>query len=127
MFDLVNDIEAYPRYLDGCVGAQVLERSPGEMVARLELARAGLRQSFTTRNRLTPPERIDLALVEGPFRRFQGCWRFEPLAEGACRVTLELEFEFAGRLLAGAARLLLNRLADNLVEAMVRRAHASYG
>lgn len=29
MFDLVNDIEAYPQYMDGCVGARVLARGEG--------------------------------------------------------------------------------------------------
>lgn len=54
MYLLVNDIAAYPSYMDGCVGAEVLARDEGEMVARLDLAKAGVRQSFTTRNQLVP-------------------------------------------------------------------------
>ncbi len=127
MFDLVNDVEAYPRYMDGCVGAEVLARSDTEMLARLDLARSGLRQSLTTRNRLEPPSRIDMVLVQGPFRRFSGGWTFQPLGEGACKVSLELDFDYSGRLLGGALRLMLNKLADNLVEALVRRADELYG
>ena len=48
MFDLVNDIEAYPEYMDGCSGAQVISRDDKEVIARLDLRKAGISHSFTT-------------------------------------------------------------------------------
>ena len=47
MFDLVNDIESYPSFMDGCVGAEVIARTDTAVEARLHLAKAGIRQSFT--------------------------------------------------------------------------------
>ena len=66
LFALVNDIESYPQYMDGCVGADVLSRNDDYVEARLHLARAGIRQSFTTRNRLIVPGAIEMELVEVP-------------------------------------------------------------
>lgn len=126
VYALVNDIESYPQYMDGCSAAKVLRRDEHMVEARLELSRAGFSQSLTTRNRLYPPERIELELVEGPFRRFSGRWRFEPLGEDACRVTLEIHFELANRLLGFAAKRLFASVADNLVEAVIARAEAMY-
>src|SRR5579859_3586458 len=50
MFDLVNDVQAYPKRFPWCVDAQVLEQAEDVLVARLDLKYMGFRQSFTTRN-----------------------------------------------------------------------------
>ena len=80
LFELVNDIEAYPQFMDGCVGAQIIERQESIIEARLDLARAGIRQSFSTRNQLVGSEVIVLQLLEGPFDFFEGRWSSRPSA-----------------------------------------------
>ncbi len=127
MFDLVNAIETYPQFMEGCAGAAVIERSNEFIEARLDLAKAGMRYSFTTRNRLTPPERIELSLVEGPFNKFHGVWTFQPLGEHACKIALHLQFEMSGRLLNFAARKMFDSVANQMVDALVRRAHKLHG
>lgn len=72
MFDLVNDVEAYPKRFTWCVGSQVFERGEDVMVARLDLKLAAFQQSFTTRNRLERPHRLQMSLVDGPFRSLDG-------------------------------------------------------
>jgi ribosome-associated toxin RatA of RatAB toxin-antitoxin module len=84
-------------------------------------------QSFTTRNRNQPPEAIDLALVEGPFRRFAAAWRFQPLGADACKVQFSMEFEFASRALAVLLQPLFAKMADSMVDAFTRRADEIYG
>ena len=123
MYQLVNDIEAYPQFMDGCVGAQILNRSYDSVEARLDLAKGGLRYSFTTRNRLLQPERIELSLVEDPFDAFAGTWSFRTLSEHACKIELHLEFQMSGRLLNFAARKMFDGIANQMVDALVKRAH----
>ena len=65
IYQLINDVEAYPQYMDGCVGAEVLLADESMMEARLDLSRAGIKMSFSTRNQLTPPRRIVLELLDG--------------------------------------------------------------
>lgn len=127
LFILVNDIEAYPQYMDGCVGASILQADGDHVEARLDLARGGISQSFTTRNELVPYESIRLTLKDGPFEQFAGAWRFQALAEQACKVSLDLEFSFRGGLLSAAAAKLFDRVTGNLVDAVVRRAEEVYG
>lgn len=127
MYQLVNDIEAYPKFMDGCVGAQILSRSDDVVEARLDLAKGGLRYSFTTRNRLLPPERIELTLVEGPFESFAGSWSFRALGDSASKVELHLTFEMSGRLMNFAARKMFDGVANQMVDALVRRAHQLAG
>lgn len=127
MFDLVNDVASYPQFLPGCRDAEVLYSDEHTLEARLELARAGLRQSFVTRNQLQRPERMTLTLVEGPFADFAGEWQFTPLAPDACKVTFSLEFGLKNRLVAAAAGKLLSDLANQMVDAMCTRAEQIYG
>ncbi len=127
LFVLVNDVEAYPQFMDGCVGAEVLHTDERHMEARLDLARGGISQSFTTVNELLPYESISLSLKEGPFENFAGIWRFQRLAEQACKVSLDLEFSLRGSLLGAAAAALLDGVTGNLVDAVVRRADEVYG
>lgn len=127
MYRLVNAIDAYPQFMDGCVGATILAQDETQMEARLELAKAGMRYSFVTRNRLFPPNRIELTLIEGPFDKFNGEWTFQALQEHASKVSLHLEFELSSRLLGFAARKIFDGIANQMVDALVKRAHAVYG
>ncbi|WP_323845373.1 type II toxin-antitoxin system RatA family toxin [Microbulbifer magnicolonia] len=127
MFDLVNDVASYPQFLPGCRGAEILYSDEHTLEARLELARAGIRQSFVTRNRLERPERMTLTLVDGPFEAFTGRWQFTPLAEDACKVTFSLSFRLKSRLIAAAAGKLFSDLANQMVGVMCARAEQVYG
>ncbi|MBJ6977799.1 MULTISPECIES: type II toxin-antitoxin system RatA family toxin [unclassified Luteimonas] len=125
MFQLVNDVEAYPRRFAWCSGAEVVEAGPDRVLGRLELGIGGISTWFTTENRLQPPHRIDMALRDGPFRRLEGRWDFHALDESACKVTLVLDFEPRSRLLVPALKLGLQGLADRMVDDFVRVADAA--
>jgi len=120
MFELVNDVAAYPRRFAWCSGAEVIESGEGRMLGRLELGIGGISTWFTTENRLQPPHRIDMQLRDGPFRKLEGRWDFHALDESACKVTLVLDFEPRSRLLVPALRLGLQGLADRMVDDFVR-------
>ncbi|HEU5177466.1 MAG TPA: type II toxin-antitoxin system RatA family toxin [Burkholderiales bacterium] len=122
MYALVEDIEAYPDFLPWCSAAEVHERAPGRTRATLTVGVGGLRHAFTTLNQNRPGEAIDMHLVSGPFRKFEGRWRFVALAPDACRIEFSLEYEFASRVLGKVLSPLFDGMADSMVEAFVRRA-----
>ena len=123
MFELVADIERYPEFLPGCSGAEILETMPDGIVARLDLSKAGVKQSFITRNTNAAPSSIRLALEDGPFDSLRGEWRFDSLSEEACRVSLDLTFQLRSGLLKMAASRLFESVANDMVDAMVKRAN----
>jgi ribosome-associated toxin RatA of RatAB toxin-antitoxin module len=122
MYGLVNDVARYPERFEWCTGSRVFESSERHMLARLDLRAAGLALSFTTRNTLEPPTRIQLLLEDGPFRELRGEWFFHSLAEDACKVMLNLEFEVASKLIGGALSLGFQGLADRMVDDFCREA-----
>jgi ribosome-associated toxin RatA of RatAB toxin-antitoxin module len=124
MFALVNEVGDYPRRFSWCEGAEVIERSPDLMVARMDLRLGALRASLTTRNTLVEPTRITLQLVDGPFRALKGHWHFHSLEEDACKVSLDLDFE-AGGLFGTALAIGFQALADHLVDDFCREADRS--
>ncbi len=127
MFDLVNDIETYPQYMDGCQEATILASGDGWLEARLVLSKGGISQSFVTRNQLLPPESMTMNLVDGPFKQLQGCWRFTPLGDSACKVSFDLSFELQNRLLGMAVGKLFETVAGKQVDALCARAQKIYG
>ena len=132
MFDLVNDVEAYPSRFSWCSAAKVLAReSDAVLVARLDLRFAGFTQSFTTRNTGEAPQRLHMHLVEGPLKALEGEFTFDALGDRAapsgCRIALALDFEYSGLLGGTALRLGFQGLASRLVDDFVRAAHRIYG
>ena len=127
LFNLVSDVESYPSYMDGCVDARILRREEDWVEARLDLARGGITQSFSTRNRMSAPGEITLELIDGPFEYFTGRWEFQSLGDSACKMSLNLEFTINGSLFGAAASRLFDKVTNNLIDAVGRRASQIYG
>ena len=121
VFDLVAAVRDYPRFLRGCVGAEVHRQDEHEALASLDLRGGVFRQRLTTLNRMERPHRLVMNLSEGPFRRLQGEWRFDPVGSG-CRVSLRIQFEFDSK----AREMLLSQsfqaLCDRLVQDFLKQA-----
>jgi ribosome-associated toxin RatA of RatAB toxin-antitoxin module len=126
MFSLVDDIESYPRFLPWCRAAKVDQRTAEQVQATLSVGMRGLKQTFSTRNELHPPEAMEMRLLKGPFRHFAATWRFKPLSAQACAVEFSLEYEMAGPL-ARLLEPLFDHIADTMVDAFTRRANDLHG
>ena len=126
MFELVERIEDYPRFLPWCGGATILERTAEETLARIDINYRGVRAHFTTANREQPPERIVIELRDGPFRQLDGTWQFRALGPAGSKVGLELEYAFGTATLERLIGPVFGHIARTLVDAFVRRAEAVY-
>jgi ribosome-associated toxin RatA of RatAB toxin-antitoxin module len=127
MFELVNGVEEYPRFLPWCQASQVISRTDEEVVASLDVTWKGMHKNLTTRNRLHPYNHIEISLVKGPFRTLEGKWAFQALNQSACKVILDLEFEFTGHFLDRFFQPVFHHIANTLVDAFCKRATELYG
>lgn len=127
MFRLVQDVRAYPEFLSWCLSSEVHEQTAEHQLASLVVRVSGITQSFTTRNRLVPGERLTLSLVDGPFKHLQGEWLFDALGGEGSKVTLTLNFDFSSKMLSSAFRRGFTRIADRLVLEFCKRADDVYG
>ncbi len=126
MFDLVNDVEAYPRRFGWCVESTILARDEASMTARLDVRVAGVALGFTTRNALERPVRIVMSLVDGPFSALVGEWTFTALGDAGCRIALALDFDYKG-MTAPVLRMGFRNLADRMVDDFVRESRREGG
>jgi len=122
MYDIVNDVARYPEFLPWCGGAEVHQADEHSMEAAILMRAAGLNHWFRTRNRMVPGESIEIALVDGPFSRLEGYWRFTPLDSEGCKIDLMLEFEIKHGLAAALIAPAFARIANTMVESFCNRA-----
>jgi ribosome-associated toxin RatA of RatAB toxin-antitoxin module len=127
MYNLVNDIESYPQFLPWCRSSHIAPCGEEELRATIEMAKGGVHKTFTTSNRMQTHKMIDIRLLEGPFQRLEGYWRFEPLRADACKVSLDMEFEFSNALVRKVVEPVFKQIANSLVDAFCKRAVDLYG
>lgn len=122
MYALVCDIGSYPEFLPWCSGARVDEQSESHQLAAVSINQILKQSEFSTRNQLIPGESIAMELVDGPFKHLHGTWRFQPLGDTACKVLLEIDFEFASPVVAKMLSPAFNKVCDTIVNAFIKRA-----
>ena len=127
MYELVNNINDYPQFLNWCEGASILNQSDDQITASVQINKGGLKQTFSTLNTLKPFRLIEMQLLDGPFEQLSGEWRFEPLGENAAKVFLNLQFKFKSKLLDMSLSPIFTKIANSQLDAFVARAKKIYG
>ncbi|NKB38428.1 MAG: ubiquinone-binding protein [Gammaproteobacteria bacterium] len=127
MYDLVNDVESYPVFLSWCSSAIVHQNDTHCMKASVSLAVGSVNQTFTTENTLQPGRRIDVRLLNGPFKKLQGFWSFAPAGDNLCKVSFQMNFEYKNLLVKLALNKVFQRIGDTMVASFVDRAKQIYG
>jgi ribosome-associated toxin RatA of RatAB toxin-antitoxin module len=130
MFELVTDVASYPEFLPWCDHASVAPEGEHGMKAEIGIAFGGIHQTFTTHNEHVPGREVSMKLVDGPFSRLDGQWKFTPLGtaeQRACKVELELHYGFDSTALRTLVGPVFDKIAGSMVEAFVKRAEQVYG
>ena len=127
MFALVDAVERYPEFLPWCGGSSVSYRDDVTTRATIDINYRGIKQSFTTENTKAPPHSMSVKLVQGPFRKLDGEWRFLGLPGGGCKIDFRLHYEFSSRILEKLVGPVFHYIANTMVDAFVRRAESIHG
>jgi coenzyme Q-binding protein COQ10 len=132
LFALVGDVDRYPQFVPWVTRLRSWDRRPdGEGITLLD-AEAEVRFSivherFATRVRLDEPAcRVEVSLIDGPFRHLENRWSFTP-AQGGADLLFEIDFEFKSRFLDAILRANFERAVRRLVECFEARARQLYG
>lgn len=120
LFALVLDIEKYPEFVPGYRKARIICEEGGALTVEQEIGFGPATFRFRSRAEYVEGQRIFIHALDGPFRRFEVDWHFEPGEQG-CQVTARTRHEpglLLGSLFAGGMQLFGSRLLD----AFARRA-----
>jgi ribosome-associated toxin RatA of RatAB toxin-antitoxin module len=127
IYALIERVEDYPSFLPWCTACAVQERNEQGMQATLGVGVRGINLRFTTVNQHFPTEKITLRLKDGPFSSLNGQWLLVPLQTNACKVSLELDYQFASVLIEKLIAPVFDPIAASLIDAFVERADQVYG
>ena len=123
MFDLVDQVEDYPTFLPWCGETKVLARDKDITRARIDIRFKGIKQSFTTENHKTYPDKMVINLIDGPFKKLEGEWRFIEIEEGSSRIELELNYEFKNFILEKLISPAFSVIANTFIDSFVTKAN----
>ena len=121
LYALVGDVDRYPEFVPWITAmrtwnARIDDAGRSWVDAEARVGFAFLRESFSTRVRRDPGERmIDVALISGPFDKLRNRWVFHPDPAGT-RIEFDIDFAFRTRLL----EKLLERNFDHAVERLMQ-------
>lgn len=135
MFDLVADVEQYPRFLPLCQSLVVRRRetlADGRevLVADMRVGFKAIRESFTSRVTLDRARSvITTEYVDGPFKSLENRWTFRDLEGETDRSTVEffITYEFRSRMLGVLMGSMFDGAFRRFSEAFEHRADTIYG
>ena len=123
MFDIVNDVSRYPEFLPWCGDVKITSQSEQAMEASILMKKGKLNHWFSTANTMLVGERIEMTLVDGPFKSLDGVWEFIAFDESSSKVKLDLNFEFSSGITAVLLAPIFTKIANSMVDSFCSRAH----
>jgi coenzyme Q-binding protein COQ10 len=126
MFDLVQRVEDYPKFLPWCVASRIKKRTPDLVVAELAIGFKMFRERFTSRVDLKRPHEIVVHYEDGPLKHLTNTWFFIDDPQG-CHVDFEVDFEFHSQILEKAIGAVFGEAVRRMVSAFEKRAETIYG
>lgn len=128
MYELVNDIEAYPQFLPWCKQAIVHTRGGDNLKATLTLGKGPIVQHITTSNTMIENKSITMQYQAGPFKECLGNWLFMDMgSDKGCEVRFDMQYEYQSILHAMTLEPIFNPIANQLIEAFYKRAKELFG
>jgi len=132
MFNLVADVEAYPRFVPLCERLVVrARRQEGEkriLVADMTIGYKVVRETFTSQVTLDRPALVIRAdSLDGPFRFMENFWTFVPAGEAQSDIGFRIAYEFKSRALALVMGTMFDRAFRTFADAFEKRADVVYG
>ena len=127
LFEMVSDVQSYPKFLPWCVGARIRSADDELIVADLMIGYKLLRERFTSRVTLDRAKwKIETEFTDGPFKFLRNQWEFKSCPEG-CQIVFLVEFEFRSTVLQKLVSVLFNEVVLRMVSAFEKRAYFLYG
>ncbi len=127
MYSVIRDIEYYPEFLNWCDSVAVTESNEARQIAEVRVRYGRLKISFTTENQLTRNEKIEMALVSGPFKQLNGAWSIQTMGENASKVSLNMAFRFQNPITHQLFGKVFQSVVTAQVDAFQKRAEQLYG
>ncbi|HEX5282228.1 MAG TPA: type II toxin-antitoxin system RatA family toxin [Micropepsaceae bacterium] len=132
MYAVVAEIDRYPEFLPWCSAIRITgQEKAGDVefvTARMDVSYLAFRESYVSRVKLDHPAlMIEATHIEGPFKKLDTRWRFEPTKKHGSEVHFLIDFSFSNPLFQAVAGAAFGLVAARMQQAFITRADALYG
>ncbi|MEY3107152.1 MAG: hypothetical protein RIT35_1325 [Pseudomonadota bacterium] len=127
LFELVMDIKAYPEFLPWVAAARIISQEGDITYAELVVKFKSFQEKYTSKITTTSLNKIDVEMVEGPFKYLNNHWHFEDLNDSMTNIFFEINFAFENRLLEMLMGSMFDRASHKMMAAFTERAQKVYG
>jgi coenzyme Q-binding protein COQ10 len=127
MFDLVSDLESYPRFIPNCKAMEVRDDSAGATLARMTISFGPVTQAYTSRVVADPQAlTISAKATDGPFAYLDSKWTITPEGTGS-RIRFDITFKISNPLIAAVAEPAFAAKQGEIIDAFEDEADRRFG
>lgn len=132
IFDIVADIEQYPKFLPWCSEAIILTREEMVLTAKLFINFNNFSKNYVSKIILHPPNEkndcfIDVEAISGPFKHLSNKWRFREIANNGCEINFFIDFAFDNLIFETLISSFFQKAVNKMSNAFSKRALEIYG
>jgi coenzyme Q-binding protein COQ10 len=122
LFEIVANVNDYPRFVPWCSGAHVRSASETEIIADLTIGFGPFQESFASQVTLERPRQVLVHAIDGPLEHLTNSWTFTPAGDRT-QVDFVIDFQFKSHLLDHVANNMFQEAATRMMSAFESRAH----
>ena len=121
VFEVVTEVENYPKFIPWCHGARVISRSEDEIIADLIILFKAVNLKYTSRVTIENNIKNDgIALIEtkmikGPFNFLESRWKIKKIDETSTYVDFNIKFLLKSTLLEKLLTPLFNKACSKIL------------
>ncbi len=122
IFNLINNIEEYPKFLPWCKKTEVTKESENSQIGKIFISKSFINWSFSTKNIIVRNKSISLSLIDGPFDNLDGSWNFKKIDDNNTHVSLEINYKFKNSLIELSIEPIFTTIMNSILESFVDQA-----
>ena len=122
IFDLINNVENYDKFLPWCTDSNILSDDGNVMIAEIAIDKNLVNWKFKTENSYKQNKIIELKLVEGPFNKLDGYWKFSKIDKHNTSVKLYLEYEFDNKIVELSIKPIFSSIMSSILDSFISEA-----
>jgi ribosome-associated toxin RatA of RatAB toxin-antitoxin module len=122
IFNLINNIEEYPKFLPWCKKTEVTRESENSQIGKIFISKSFINWSFSTKNLIERNKSISLSLIDGPFDKLDGSWTFKEIDDNNTLVSLEINYKFKNSLIELSIEPIFKTIMNSILESFVDQA-----
>ena len=115
LFNILNDINKYPYFFEGCSFGKKTNISKSTYDGILNINFMDKIIELKTKNKVLDNKLIYFNLVDGPFKRLNGFWSLTNINENYTLVSFNIDYELKNFFIDKASKLISKAIIDSLV------------